>query len=68
VALAQALCAWPAIVLADEPTAALDEANSRTVATTLSGYARAHEAVVICVTHDKVVSASADTTLTLSKP
>jgi ABC-type lipoprotein export system ATPase subunit len=68
VALAQALCAWPAIVLADEPTAALDEANSRTVATTLSGYAREHEAVVICVTHDKVVSAKADTTLTLSKP
>jgi len=68
VALTQALCAEPAIVLADEPTAALDEANSAAVAATLSTYAKSREAVVICVTHDKVVSGRADTIIALSKP
>jgi ABC-type lipoprotein export system ATPase subunit len=68
VALAQALCAEPAIVLADEPTAALDDHNSAIIATTLSDYAKSRGAIVICVTHDKVVSAKADTIIEIRKP
>ena len=66
-ALAQALCAGPEIVLADEPTAALDKANSEAVASTLRDYAKTRNAVVVCVTHDKAVSARADAIIELTK-
>lgn len=53
-ALAIALCGRPSIVLADEPTAALDEANSRFVATTLREYAESG-AIVVSVSHDPIL-------------
>ena len=67
VALAQALCARPAILLADEPTAALDRANAALVARTLRDFARDRGAVVICVSHDAVVMEAADNLLILEK-
>lgn len=55
VALAQALSVDPPIVLADEPTAALDPENSQVIAKVLRDYAEKGN-VVICVTHDNEVS------------
>jgi putative ABC transport system ATP-binding protein len=68
VAIAQALCCSPSILLADEPTAALDQANAELVAHTLKTYARQQNAVVICVSHDRAVIDAADELLTLTKP
>jgi ABC-type lipoprotein export system ATPase subunit len=68
VAIAQALCARPSILLADEPTAALDNTNAALVATTLQTFARENSAVVICVSHDRVVMDVADDLLMLEKP
>jgi putative ABC transport system ATP-binding protein len=68
VALAQALCCQPSVLLADEPTAALDQTNAELVAHTLRAYARRREAVVICVSHDRAVIDAADELLMLSKP
>lgn len=68
VALAQALACRPALLLADEPTAALDRTNAGFVAATLKAYARAEGAVVICVSHDDVVIDAADNLVTLVKP
>jgi putative ABC transport system ATP-binding protein len=67
VALAQALCARPAVLLADEPTAALDQTNAALVAHTLRTFARQCKAVVICVSHDRVVMDAADELLMLEK-
>lgn len=60
VAIAQALCTQPPILLADEPTAALDDATARLVAETLHRYAAERNAVVICVSHDPAMMAAAD--------
>ena len=68
VAIAQALCFEPPVLLADEPTAALDHANAALVAATLRTYARASGAVVICVSHDRAVIDAADALLMLEKP
>ncbi len=67
VAIAQALCARPAVLLADEPTAALDQSNAALVAHTLRTFARERNAVVICVSHDRVVIDAADELLMLEK-
>jgi putative ABC transport system ATP-binding protein len=68
VAIAQALCFKPPVLLADEPTAALDQGNADLVAHTLRAYARAEKAVVICVSHDRAVIDAADDLLMLQKP
>ena len=68
VALAQALCCRPSILLADEPTAALDQVNAQLVAHTLRTYARQQQAVVVCVSHDRAVIDAADDLLMLAKP
>lgn len=67
VAIVQALCARPAVLLADEPTAALDQTNAALVAHTLRTFARQNNAVVICVSHDRVVMDAADELLMLNK-
>jgi putative ABC transport system ATP-binding protein len=68
VAIAQALCFGPKILLADEPTASLDNTNAGLVAATLRTFARAENAVVICVSHDRAVIDAADELLVLEKP
>jgi putative ABC transport system ATP-binding protein len=67
VALAQALCARPALLLADEPTAALDQRNAALVAETLRNFARTRNAVVICISHDRIVMDAADDLMILEK-
>ncbi|HEY2358661.1 MAG TPA: ATP-binding cassette domain-containing protein [Phenylobacterium sp.] len=68
VAIAQALCARPSVLLADEPTASLDRTNAIAVADTLRTYAVDVDAVVVCVTHDHSVIERADAVLHLQKP
>ena len=52
VAIARALATSPAVVLADEPTAALDSARGRSVMELLRRVAREQGAAVAVVTHD----------------
>lgn len=54
-ALARALLNKPGLVLADEPTGNLDEANARSVLDALSAFARTGGAVLL-VTHDPMAT------------
>lgn len=59
-AIARALAGNPGIILADEPTAALDSENGRNVLEILRDLAHNHGRTVIIVTHDPRISAYAD--------
>jgi ABC-type lipoprotein export system ATPase subunit len=52
VALARALAARPVLLLADEPTARLDEANARAVGALFAELASRTETAIVCATHD----------------
>ena len=58
-AIARALVTAPAIVLADEPTGALDSENSRRVVDLLRRLVTDHGQTVVLVTHDPGIAASA---------
>jgi putative ABC transport system ATP-binding protein len=60
VAIARALVADPVLVLADEPTAALDEASGRAAMGLLSRLVREHQKTAIVVTHDVRIFEFAD--------
>lgn len=60
VAIARALVAGPQLVLADEPTAALDGVSGREVVTLLQGLAREQGRPILMVTHDSRVLDIAD--------
>lgn len=60
VAIARALAGDPEIILADEPTAALDSASGRTVMEMLRDLARRRSRAVVIVTHDNRVLEFAD--------
>ena len=66
VAVARALAVSPKLLLVDEPTARLDQANARTLAVLLSTLARETGAAVVCATHDPVVIEHADAQLSLA--
>jgi energy-coupling factor transport system ATP-binding protein len=66
VAIARALAARPGLLLADEPTARLDEANARAVGALFAELARATGAAVVCATHDPVLIEHAQTELALA--
>lgn len=65
VGIARALAHAPALVLADEPTGMLDEANAVQVTALLIGMATASGATVVVATHDPAVAAAADRVLRL---
>jgi len=66
VAVARALAARPSLLLVDEPTARLDEANALRLAALLTTLARETGAAVVCATHDPVVIEQADHELALA--
>jgi putative ABC transport system ATP-binding protein len=59
-AIARAVIHQPAIILADEPTEALDKAAARTAMRMLIDLARDTRAAVVVVTHDDAVAAACD--------
>ena len=60
IAIARAIVANPAVVLADEPTAALDSANGHAIMTLLAKIAKDPSRAVLIVTHDPRVLPFAD--------
>jgi putative ABC transport system ATP-binding protein len=60
VAIARALVAHPAIVLADEPTAALDSKSGRDVVNLMQKLAREQGSTILLVTHDNRILDIAD--------
>ena len=60
VAIARALVLRPRVILADEPTGALDEGNTMVVADLLADIARERDAVVVVATHDPAVAGRCD--------
>jgi ABC-type lipoprotein export system ATPase subunit len=56
VVIARALVNEPSIILADEPTASLDDSNADTVAQLLKEQARKHHATLFVSTHDSRIA------------
>jgi ABC-type lipoprotein export system ATPase subunit len=65
VAVARALVHQPRLLLADEPTARLDEDNARLTADLLLRAARTRHAAVVCATHDPALVELGDDELRL---
>jgi ABC-type lipoprotein export system ATPase subunit len=65
VAIARAVAAEAKLLLADEPTARLDEANALAVGALFERIARQSGAAVVCATHDPLLVAEADDVLAL---
>lgn len=65
VACARALITEPALILADEPTGALDSANSHSLMHTFTFMNKTMGATILMVTHDPVVGSYADRVLFL---
>lgn len=63
VAIARALATEAPLILADEPTAALDSTSGSAVMEILSGLARTHNRAVVIVTHDPRLETFADRVL-----
>jgi energy-coupling factor transport system ATP-binding protein len=68
VAIARAIAGKPALLVLDEPTARLDEANARLVAGLLGHLAHELSTAVACSTHDPAVIEYADDELPLDRP
>jgi ABC-type lipoprotein export system ATPase subunit len=67
VALARAIAARPKLLLADEPTARLDEANARTIGALFATLAAETGTAVVCATHDPALIDQADARLPLEQ-
>jgi putative ABC transport system ATP-binding protein len=65
VAIARALVRNPKIILADEPTAALDKKSGREVVELLQNLAKAQNCTILLVTHDNRILDVADRIVTL---
>ena len=66
-AVARAIVHRPALILADEPTGALDDANAKVVVELLADAHRALGATLVMVTHDPTVAAGMGRTVTLDQ-
>jgi putative ABC transport system ATP-binding protein len=64
-AIARAIAGRPSLLLADEPTGALDEERSRSVCQLLRESARRAGATLVVATHDPIVAGAMDRTLQL---
>jgi putative ABC transport system ATP-binding protein len=62
VAIARALANSPAVILADEPTAALDTERGKSVMALFRRIAREKGSAVLCVTHDQRMTEGFDRT------
>ncbi len=65
VAIARALVPQPGLLLVDEPTSRLDEANAIAVAQLLAHIAREHGTTIACATHEPQLIARADEVVNL---
>jgi ABC-type lipoprotein export system ATPase subunit len=65
VAIARALAPAPELLLVDEPTSRLDQANAAVVGRMLADAAQQHGATIVCATHDPLVTEQADRVLPL---
>ncbi len=65
VAVARALCARPALLLADEPTSRLDRDGAAAIAALLVQLTREQGTAIVCATHDRAVVERADVSLVL---
>jgi putative ABC transport system ATP-binding protein len=65
VAIARALAAEPKLILADEPTAALDSKSGRNVVDILQKLARESNTAILLVTHDNRILDIADRTVNM---
>lgn len=65
VGVARALAHEPSLILADEPTGALDESSSALIVGLLVGAARELGATVLVATHDPLVASKSDRVLAL---
>lgn len=65
VAIARALAAGSPVILADEPTGALDSKNSENIVSLLKDLAHSGDRCVIVVTHDPKVAEQADIVLNM---
>lgn len=63
VAAARAIVVHPALILADEPTGALDSANARTLLESLERLNRMDDTTILMVTHDAVTASYASRVL-----
>lgn len=66
VAIARAIARHPPVILADEPTGALDQATGERVLTLLFDLVRSQGVTLIVVTHDEAVARRADRRFTLT--
>jgi putative ABC transport system ATP-binding protein len=64
VGVARAMVTQPALIIADEPTGALDQANGHAVFDLLTGLARNGSTVVV-ITHDLTLAGTADRTISM---
>jgi len=65
VAIARAMVNRPELILADEPTASLDEENGRVVATLIKEHAKTNGCTIMLVTHDPQILDIADRIVTM---
>ena len=64
--MARAVASEPDVLLADEPTGNLDNANSRNILALMQNYAHEQHRCVIVVTHAEEIAAEADSVFHLS--